>query len=143
MIPTRNRSQALEIAPPLFRDSLGYSPLPMNEERQMLRALQHAVRGTSKFARAQRNNRLISQPARDGMALLFFGDLTAPVRCALELSRSVGKASPWISLRMGLHSGPGYRIAYIHSNRKVAGAGIEFARRVMDCSTSAEVSEGH
>jgi hypothetical protein len=94
MIPTKNAWQALEIADVLFLDMVEYSPLPMHEERQMLWDLQHAVRGTSEFACDQRNDQLISLPTWDSMTLVFFGDLKAPVRCALEIELHSRRGCP-------------------------------------------------
>src|SRR5437870_10146852 len=66
------------------------------------------------------------------MALVFFNDPEAPVRCGLELSRML-RSHPGIALRMGIHSGPIYRVADINANLNVAGGGINIAQRVMDC----------
>ncbi len=123
----------------LFLDIVGFSLLPMSEERQMLRDLQKAVKGTADFARAQQKNQLISLPTGDGMALVFFGDLEAPVRCALALSRTLASAAQKISLRMGVHTGPVYRVADINLNSNVAGGGINVAQRVMDCGDAGHI----
>jgi hypothetical protein len=139
MVPTANTSQALEMAHVLFLDIVGFSLLPMTEERQMLRDLQPAVLGTAEFTRAQRKDQLISLPTGDGMALVFFGDLEAPVQCALELSRTLETATPQISLRMGVHTGPVHRIADINSNSNEAGGGINVAQRVMDCGDAGHI----
>ena len=77
-------------------------------------------------------------PTGDGMALVFFGDAEAPVRCALELSRAL-RHSPRIQLRMGIHTGPVYRVADINANRNVAGGGINIAQRVMDCGDAGHI----
>ena len=66
------------------------------------------------------------------MALVFFRDPEAPVRCALELSQAL-REHPEIKLRMGIHTGPVYRVADINANLNVAGGGINVAQRVMDC----------
>src|SRR5260370_12457948 len=79
----------------------------------------------------QESDRLISLPTGDGMALAFFGDPLAPVRCAIELSRSL-HASSEIPLRMGLSSGPTYRITDINANPNLACDGINMAQRVMN-----------
>ena len=141
MAPTESSlssSQVLEMAHVLFMDIVGFSLLPMSEERQLLRDLQKVVLGTSEVARAQKKNWLISLPTGDGMALVFFGDVEAPVRCALELSRTLATAAPQIRLRIGVHTGPVYRVADINFNSNVAGGGINVAQRVMDCG-----DEGH
>ena len=77
----------LEIAHVLFMDIVAYSALHMDQQQQLLQNLQEAVRSTPAFARAQANDQLIRLPTGDGMALAFFGDPEAPVRCALELGK--------------------------------------------------------
>jgi serine/threonine protein kinase/class 3 adenylate cyclase len=139
MVTAENTSQVLEMAHVLFLDIVGFSLLPMSEERHMLQDLQQAIVGTSEFNRAQRKGQLISLPTGDGMALVFFGDLEAPVRCAMELSRTLGTAAPRINLRMGVHTGPVYRVADINSNSNVAGGGINVAQRVMDCGDAGHI----
>lgn len=123
----------------LFLDIVGFSLLPISQERQVVRDLQQAVLGTAEYARAQNKNQLISLPTGDGMALVFFGDLEAPARCALELSRTLASAAPRISLRMGVHTGPVYRVADINFNSNVAGGGINIAQRVMDCGDAGHI----
>jgi len=53
------------------------------------------------------------------------------VQCWLELAAEL-KQHPDIQLRMGVHSGPVYRVADINTNQNVAGGGINIAQRVMD-----------
>jgi Tol biopolymer transport system component/class 3 adenylate cyclase len=131
-------SRTLEIAHVLFTDIVGYSKLPMDEQEQLLMQLQCAVRETPEFRRAEANEELIRLPTGDGMALVFFRDPEAPVRCAVELSRIL-RDYPGIQLRMGIHSGPVYRVADINANRNVAGGGINIAQRVMDCGDAGHV----
>ncbi len=128
----------MEIAHVLFTDIVGYSKLPMDEQEQLLMQLQDAVRKTSEFARAEASEELIRLPTGDGMALVFFGDAEAPVRCAVELGRSLCK-QPTLQLRMGIHTGPVYRVADINANRNVAGGGINIAQRVMDCGDAGHI----
>jgi class 3 adenylate cyclase len=129
---------SLEIAHVLFMDIVSYSTMPMDEQRRMLSNLQELVRNNSEFAHAQAEDQLIRLPTGDGMALVFFHDPVSPVRCALELSR-VLRGHPEIKLRMGIHSGPVYRVADINANRNVAGGGINIAQRVMDCGDSGHI----
>ena len=130
--------QSLEIAHVLFMDIVAYSTLHMDHQQQVLHNLQEAVRNTSAFKRARANDQLIRLPTGDGMALVFFRDPEAPVRCALELTKSL-RSSPDIKLRMGIHTGPVYRIADINANRNVAGGGINIAQRVMDCGDTGHI----
>jgi serine/threonine protein kinase/class 3 adenylate cyclase len=133
-----DKTHALEIAHVLFLDLVGYSLLPMDQQRGILRSLQNAVRKTTDFLRAKANEQLISLPTGDGMALVFFGDPEAAARCALELAVAV-RADSEIKLRMGLHTGPVYRVADINSNLNVSGGGINIAQRVMDCGDAGHI----
>jgi serine/threonine protein kinase len=131
-------TRALEMAHVLFMDIVAYSQLPMDEQHRVLKGLQAVVRNSSGFTTAQREGRLISLPTGDGMALVFFGDPEAPVRCALEISRAL-RTHPSVKLRMGIHSGAVYRVADINANRNVAGGGINIAQRVMDCGDAGHI----
>jgi class 3 adenylate cyclase len=128
----------LEIAHVLFMDIVGYSRLPMVKQAELLRRLQKVVSGTKEFRRARATERLLSLPTGDGMALVFFLDPVAPVRCALEISRQLTQQQD-ISLRIGVHSGPVLRIADINKNKNVAGGGINTAQRVMDCGDGGHI----
>jgi serine/threonine protein kinase/TolB-like protein len=129
---------AMEFAHVLFMDIVGYSKLTMDEQQRELRQLQKLVRATAEFERAKAEDQLISLPTGDGMALAFFGEPEGPPRCAFELAKALG-AHPEIKLRMGIHSGPVYRVADINAARNVAGGGINFAQRVMDCGDAGHI----
>jgi eukaryotic-like serine/threonine-protein kinase len=136
--PDLSPSPSLEMAHVLFMDVVAYSRLPMDQQQRVIHDLQEAVRHTQEFARAQAADQLIRLPTGDGIALVFFQDPEAPVRCALELTKILrGHAD--IQLRMGIHSGPVYRIADINASRNVAGGGINIAQRVMDCGDSGHI----
>jgi class 3 adenylate cyclase len=133
----REEGVALETAHVLFMDIVGYSKLLMDQQKEGLRKLQEVVLATDECRRAQKDN-LIRLPTGDGMALVFFGDPEAPVRCAVEISRAL-RAQLDIELRMGVHSGLVYHIADINTNMNVAGGGINIAQRVMDCGDSGHI----
>ena len=61
----------LEIGHVLFIDIVGYSKLLVDQQRRLLEVLNEIVRGTEQFQRAEVNNRLITIPTGDGMALVF------------------------------------------------------------------------
>ena len=63
----------------------------------------------------------------------------APVRCAMELSRTLGSATPRIHLRMGVNTGPVYCVSEIKANSNLAGGGINIARRVMDGGDAGDI----
>jgi serine/threonine protein kinase len=131
-------SRTLEMAHVLFTDIVAYSRLPMDQQQDALHHLQEAVRETKEFARAQASDQLIRLPTGDGMALVFLGDVEAPVRCALELHRIL-RRWPEVKLRMGIHTGPVYRVEDINAARNVAGGGINMAQRVMDCGDAGHI----
>ena len=128
---------ALELAHVLFMDIVGYSKLPMDQQRHCVYQLQELVSRTSDFIQAKRVDQLIALPTGDGMALAFFGDVQAPVRCAVELAQMVRPTG--IEIRMGIHTGPVYRVADINANRNVTGGGINIAQRVMDCGDGGHI----
>src|ERR1700751_4325934 len=136
-----NASQAipaLEIAHVLFMDVVAYSTLPMEQQTRILGQLQAIVRDTAEFKRAQKHRQLLRLPTGDGMALVFFGEPEAPVRCALEITRAL-RDHPDIKLRMGIHTGPVYRVEDINAARNVSGGGINMAQRVMDCGDAGHI----
>jgi tetratricopeptide (TPR) repeat protein/class 3 adenylate cyclase len=122
----------------LFVDIVGYSKLLMDHQETALLILQTVVSATPAFVRAQASGEMIRLPTGDGMALVFFGDAEAAARCAFEVSRAL-KSRPEVLLRMGLHSGPVYRVADINANQNVAGGGINIAQRVMDCGDAGHI----
>ncbi|MBI3922679.1 MAG: AAA-like domain-containing protein [Armatimonadetes bacterium] len=125
-------SPQLEIAHVLFMDIVGYSRLPMEQQTRLIQELQHIVRETSEFRRAEEADELIRLPTGDGMALVFFRDPAAPVRCAIEIARAARQHGE-LPLRMGIHSGPVVRQEDINASINVAGGGVNMAQRVMDC----------
>lgn len=122
----------MKLAHVLFTDLVGYSKLPVDRQTSLLGMLQECVRETGEFTRACAEGRLISLPTGDGMALVFFDDPEAPVRCSLEIGAGL-RRHPEIKLRMGVHSGPVDEVVDINGNLNVTGAGINVAQRVMDC----------
>jgi len=128
----------LEIAHVLFTDIVGYSKLPINQQRALVERLNEIVRGTDEFQAAEAAGRLIKIPTGDGITLVFYHSPEAPVECALEISRAL-KKHPELQLRMGIHSGPVSGVIDATGKANVAGAGINIAQRVMDCGDSGHI----
>ena len=131
-------AKSVEMASVLFLDIVSYSTHPMEGQSRLLTELQQIVRGTEDFKIANSCGNLISLPTGDGMAMVFFHDPIAPVRCAMEISEAV-KQNPSLQLRMGIHSGPIYRHADIKDELNVLGGGINLAQRVMDCGDAGHI----
>lgn len=128
----------IEMAHVVFMDIVGYSKLPSDRQRQMVKELQQIVSGTETFQRSKASNQLISRSTGDGMALVFFtGPITA-TECAIEIARAL-RTRPHIGLRLGINSGPVYRVKDLNETIDVAGAGINMAQRVMDCGDAGHI----
>src|SRR5213596_415361 len=128
----------LEIAHLLLIDVVGYSKLLVNEQIELLQELNHIVRSTECFRAAETKGKLIRVSTGDGMALLFFHSPEEPVRCALEISRTL-QEHPHIQLRMGVHSGPVNQVTDVNDKTNIAGSGINVAQRVMDCGDAGHI----
>src|SRR3989475_10257324 len=128
----------LEIAHVLFTDIVGYSKLPIHQQRAVVERLNEIVRSTDEFQAAEAAGRLIKIPTGDGITLVFYQSPEAPVECALEMSRAL-KQHPELQLRMGIHSGPVSGVIDAAGKANVAGAGINIAQRVMDCGDAGHI----
>src|SRR5215472_5833250 len=128
----------LEIAHVLFTDIVGYSKLPIHQERAFVERLNEVVRGTDEYQAAERAGRLITIPTGDGITLVFYDSPETPAECALEISRAL-KEYPELQLRMGIHSGPVSGVIDATGKANVAGAGINIAQRVMDCGDAGHI----
>lgn len=136
--PGESLQPSLETAHVLFMDMVGYAKLPLDQQRKHVQLLQWLVRETPEFRKAQADRELMSLPAGDGMALVFFRDPIAAAQCALSIAAAL-KSYPDLKLRMGLHTGPVYRVPDINANSNVAGGGINVAQRVMDCGDAGHI----
>src|SRR4029453_10727959 len=74
----------------------------------------------------------------DGITLVFYHSLEAPVECALEISRAL-KQHPDLPLRMGIHSGPVSGVIDATGKANVTGPGINIAQRIMDCGDAGHI----
>src|SRR5258708_2135365 len=128
----------LEIAHLLSIDVVGYSKLLVNEQIELLQELNQIVRGNECFQAAETTGKLVRVSTGDGMALLFFHSPEEPVRCALEISRTL-QEHPHIQLRMGVHSGPVNQVTDVNDKTNIAGSGINVAQRVMDCGDAGHI----
>src|SRR5437016_2214583 len=105
MSPELDQESRFEIAHVLFMDIVGYSKLRIDAQRELLQKLNQLVRSTEQFRTAEAVDKLVRLPTGDGMALAFFTNPDAPVRCALEMGKAL-KDHPELPLRMGINSGP-------------------------------------
>jgi TolB-like protein/class 3 adenylate cyclase/Tfp pilus assembly protein PilF len=128
----------LEIAHVLFIDIVGYSKLSINDQHAAVEELNQVVRASEQFQRAETANRLLKISTGDGMALVFYTSPEAPAQCAVEISPLL-KEHPRLQLRMGIHSGPVSGVVDVNERANLAGAGINMAKRVMDCGDAGHI----
>jgi TolB-like protein/class 3 adenylate cyclase/Flp pilus assembly protein TadD len=129
---------ALDIAHVLFIDIVGYSKLSINEQRAAVDELNHIVRASDQFQKAEASDRLIKIPTGDGMALVFYTSVEAPVQCAVEISRVV-REHPRLQLRTGVHSGPVSGVIDVTGRSNLTGGGLNIAQRVMECADAGHI----
>jgi TolB-like protein/class 3 adenylate cyclase/Tfp pilus assembly protein PilF len=127
-----------EIAHVLFIDIVGYSKLSINDQHAAVEELNNIVRASEQFQRAETADRLIRIPTGDGMVLVFYTNPEAPAQCAVEVSCAL-KEHPRLQVRMGIHSGPVSGVVDVNERANLAGAGINMAKRVMDCGDAGHI----
>jgi TolB-like protein/class 3 adenylate cyclase/Tfp pilus assembly protein PilF len=128
----------LEIAHILFIDIVGYSKLSSNDQHAAVEELNQIARTSEQSQRAEATGRLIKIPTGDGMALVFYTSPEAPAQCAVEISRAL-KEHPRLQVRMGIHSGPVSGVVDVTERANLTGAGINMAKRVMDCGDAGHI----
>ncbi len=128
----------LEIAHILFIDIVGYSKLSSNDQHAAVEELNQIARASEQSQRAEAMGRLIKIPTGDGMALVFYTSPEAPAQCAVEISRAL-KEHPRLQVRMGIHSGPVSGVVDVTERANLTGAGINMAKRVMDCGDAGHI----
>src|SRR6266516_8179466 len=128
----------LEIGHVLFIDIVGYSKLLIHEQSEQLQKLREIARATEQFRATQAEGKLLRLPTGDGGALVFRDSPETPVACALEISKAL-KNDPDLRVRMGIHSGPVNEITDLNEQANIAGAGINIAKRVMDCADAGHI----
>src|SRR2546430_7376911 len=96
----------LEIAHVLFTDIVGYSKLPIHQQRALVERLNEIVRGTDEFHIAETAGRVVPKPTGGGITLVFFHNPLAPGVCAPGKNRALQKQTG-NQPRIGGHKGPG------------------------------------
>src|SRR5438094_3890251 len=138
-MPTEVKKEIqLEIAHVLFIDIVGYSKLSINEQHAAVEELNRIVRASEQFQRAEAASRLLKIPTGDGIALVFYTSPEAPAQCAVEISCAL-KEHPRLQVRMGIHSGPVSGVVDVNERANLTGAGINIAKRVMDCGDAGHI----
>jgi class 3 adenylate cyclase len=126
-LPTNHSAR---IAYVLFVDIVGYSRETTSAQARLIAQLNAAVNAAPAFASADASGAVQTLPTGDGMALVFFNDVLAPVQTAVHIGRAArGGALP---LRMGMHSGLVLPQVDATGRENLVGEGLNTAQRVMD-----------
>ena len=115
----------------LCMDIVGFSRQSMPEQSRSANELQQIVKVTHEFHEAAGKEQVTTVGTGDGLVLVFFNEMLAPVRCALEISRTLKEASQ-IKVRMGIDSGEVYRMTGVLADSRISGSCINQANRLMD-----------
>jgi TolB-like protein/Flp pilus assembly protein TadD len=127
-----------EIGHVLFIDIVGYSRLVIGEQTELIRQLKEVVAASDQVQLGQKQDKLVSLPTGDGVALIFRNGAEAPAQCAVEIARAAS-SYPQLHLRMGIHSGPVNVVTDVNNRANMAGAGINIAQRVMNCGDAGHI----
>ena len=139
--------QPKKTAHTLFLDFVGYSRLPASAQAQVQQLLHNLAYATQPMQKTRSREELIVRRTGDGMAMIFFDDLEAPLNVALQLDEQLKRQQTRLReqlggtqfrLRMGVHSGP---VIVLEENGEldVAGEGINVAQRVMDAGDAGHI----
>ncbi len=131
-----DKSRSTQIVHVLFLDIVGYSRETTSVQSRLIAALNAAVAASPAYEEEWQAQAVQPLPTGDGMALLFWADVIAPSRCAVDVSRSLHTAGAahnvGVKVRMGIHSGLVQKQMDIAGRENVVGEGINTAQRVMD-----------
>ncbi len=131
------KPRSAQIAHVLFLDIVGYSRELTTAQARLMAELNAAVSASEAFAEARAAAAVRPIPTGDGMALLFWKDVMAPARCAVDVARALRVGT--LHVRMGIHSGLVQKQLDIAGNENVVGEGINTAQQVMDFGDSGHV----
>jgi len=122
----------IQIGHVLVMEIVDYSRLHRKNRTRRIADLTQIVGATDCVRQADAQGKLLRAPTPNGMELVFFSDLEAPIKCAMEISSALASHRK-IRLRMGIHSGPVNQRVDSNAPSHAGGEGIDMARRVMRC----------
>ncbi len=123
-------SAGAQIAHVLFLDIVGYSRETTSVQSRLVQELNTAVNNAPAVATARVARAIHILPTGDGMVILFFNDVLAPVETALYLAPVLRTAR--VPVRMGVHSGLVQHQMDITGHENFVGEAINTTQRVMD-----------
>lgn len=121
----------------LMIDIVGYSILRHDQQTNLTDRLSEIVRSTPRFRIADVGGKVVLVSIAGEMALIFFADAEPVMECAEQIANRL-KESPDIKVRMAIASGH-VTFDVTRDQRNAQGAGIDFARRLVDCGDSGHI----
>jgi TolB-like protein/Tfp pilus assembly protein PilF len=116
-------------------------PPPNTSEASVdeIEALIRIVEKTDAFRGAKVTDKVRRLPIQNGIALVFTSTPDAPVRCATQISKALGKQAT-LPVRMGVHRGPISDFYIDAEDISIAhGPGLERALRVTECGDAGHI----
>ncbi len=135
---SKNHPQNTVVAHVLAIETARFTERRTDEEDFAAKHLDGVVKETATFKRELGREQLFYRLTREGGTIVFFGDLEAPVNCALEIVRAL-KAHPGADLRMGINAGPVQQELLNGSIHNVFGPGIKIAKDVLRCGDARHI----
>ena len=126
-----------EVAHILFLDIVGYSKEVTSSQSRLATTLKEIVEDSEAYQVSKQHNLVIPISTGDGMALVFFHDLTLPIGVAQHLQAN--RNTLGARVRMGIHSGVVQRQTDIAGQVNFSGEGINIAQRIMDAAGPDEI----
>jgi hypothetical protein len=124
-----------------FIDIVGLSnpSLPVNKQREKIENLNDLIASCDAFKDFEDNNKIIL-PTGDGMVIGYMINPELPLQLSIQLHQKLkeynvkktNNKNDIIGVRIGLSSGPVFKVNDIKNNPNYWGPGIIYARRVMD-----------
>ena len=130
-----------------FIDIVGLSnpSLPVNKQREKIENLNDLIASCDAF-KVNEENRIIL-PTGDGMVIGYLVNPELPLQLSIQLhqklkeynSKKTNNNVDKIGVRIGLSSGPVFKVNDIKNNPNYWGPGIIYARRVMDIGNNGHI----
>ena len=127
LVTAPNEQPEPKIAQVLFIDIVKYSALNLREMRLAYYQLQDLVKNTAEYRKKKSD--LVPRSSGDAVAIAFFNDPLAAIRCAIEVNSNIRRQTR-IKLRSGIHSGVISRETDFTQQPDVIGEAINIAQRV-------------
>lgn len=127
-----------QVAQVMFADIVGYSQQSTSQQARLIADLTQIVNQSPSYRDAHQRQEVLSLPTGDGMALVFFGNVSAAANVACDVARAL-RSNANLPLRIGLHSGLIQSQTDINGQSNVVGEGINTAQRVMDVGDSGHI----